>query len=105
MNSLIRFENVTFEYESDDRSITVFEDFSLEIEKGTFNVILGHNGSGKSTLAKLANGLMKPNAGSVFVEEMNTNDPNFEADIIKKVGLVFQNPDNQIVSSIVEEDV
>ena len=105
MSTLINFKNISFDYESDDRNVSVFNNFSLEIEKGTFNVILGHNGSGKSTLAKLANGLIKPTTGYVSVDGMNTNDLKCETEIIKKVGLVFQNPDNQIVSSVVEEDV
>lgn len=105
MSTLINFKNISFDYESDDRNVSVFNNFSLEIEKGTFNVILGHNGSGKSTLAKLANGLIKPTTGYVSVDGMNTNDLKYETEIIKKVGLVFQNPDNQIVSSVVEEDV
>ena len=105
MDTLISFKNITFEYESDDCNVTVFDGFSLDIEKGTFNVILGHNGSGKSTLAKLANGLIKPNSGYVSVDGMYTTDSKFETEIIKRVGLVFQNPDNQIVSSVVEEDV
>lgn len=105
MKTLIKFENITFEYESDYNNISVFDNFSLEIEKGTFNVILGHNGSGKSTLAKLSNGLVKPTSGNVFVDGMDTSDEESETDIRKKVGLVFQNPDNQLVSSVVEEDV
>lgn len=105
MDSIIKFNNVTFEYESEDNNFSVLEDFSLEIEKGTFNVILGHNGSGKSTLAKLTNGLIKPKKGEVIVNNMSTLDESKEIDVKKTVGLVFQNPDNQIVSSIVEEDV
>lgn len=105
MDAIIKFENVTFEYETDDRSFNVFSDFSLEIERGTFNVILGHNGSGKSTLAKLANGLIKPTAGHVFVDGIDTLNAADEISVKRKVGLVFQNPDNQLVSSVVEEDV
>ncbi len=105
MENVIKFQNVTFEYQSDDRSFSVFEGLDLAFEKGTFNVILGHNGSGKSTLAKLTNGLLKPSSGKVISFGMNTSDEELEFEIKKKVGLVFQNPDNQIVSSIVEEDV
>ncbi len=105
MNSIIKFDNVTFEYESDDRSVSVFNQFNLSIERGAFNVILGHNGSGKSTLAKLTNGLVKPSVGKVYVDSMDTLDEGNEIDIKTKVGLVFQNPDNQLVSSVVEEDV
>ncbi len=105
MDKIISFEKVTFEYESDDRSFSVFEGLDLSFQRGTFNVILGHNGSGKSTLAKLTNGLLKPSSGKVIIDGMDTADEENEFDIKKKVGLVFQNPDNQIVSSVVEEDV
>ncbi len=105
MNTVIEFDNVTFKYEADDRSYNVFSDFSLKIERGSFNVVLGHNGSGKSTMAKLTNGLIKPSAGCVLVDGIDTADEERELQIKSKVGLVFQNPDNQIVSSVVEEDV
>lgn len=104
MDSIIKLENVFYEYSEDDSS-PVLENFNLAFERGTFNVILGHNGSGKSTLAKLLNGLIKPQGGKVFVDDISTNDENNEIEIKRRVGLVFQNPDNQIVSSIVEEDV
>ncbi len=105
MDSIIKFNNVTFEYEGEENTSKVLENFSLEIERGTFNVILGHNGSGKSTLAKLTNGLIKAKSGDVLVNGMSTLDEEKEIDIKRTVGLVFQNPDNQLVSSIVEEDV
>lgn len=105
MEHIIEFDDVTFEYEADDKHYNVFSDFSLKIRRGTFNVVLGHNGSGKSTMAKLTNGLLKPSAGKVFVDGMDTEDEEQEFPIKRKIGLVFQNPDNQIVSSIVEEDV
>lgn len=105
MDSIIKFNNVTFEYEGEENTSKVLENFSLEIERGTFNVILGHNGSGKSTLAKLTNGLIKAKSGEVLVNGMSTLDESKEIDIKRTVGLVFQNPDNQLVSSIVEEDV
>ena len=105
MNNIIELNNVSFKYESDDLSYDVFDNFSLSFERGTFNVILGHNGSGKSTLAKLFNGLIKPTDGEVTVNGQSTNNVLLDFEIKKTVGLVFQNPDNQIVSSIVEEDV
>lgn len=105
MEHIIVFDDVTFEYEADEKHYSVFSDFSLKIKRGTFNVVLGHNGSGKSTMAKLTNGLLKPSAGKVFVDGMDTADDENEFPIKRKVGLVFQNPDNQIVSSVVEEDV
>lgn len=105
MDSIIKIQEVSFSYEADEKTYPVLSDFSLNIERGTFNVILGHNGSGKSTLAKLMNGLLKPQGGSVIVDGLPTDDENNDIPIKKKVGMVFQNPDNQLVSSIVEEDV
>ncbi len=105
MDEIIKLNNVSFDYESDDASFKVLENFNLVFERGTFNVILGHNGSGKSTLAKLLNGLIKPASGSVSVNGLLTSDEKNDFQIKKTVGIVFQNPDNQLVSSIVEEDV
>lgn len=105
MSNLIEVKNVTYEYTEDEITHTAVKDISLDIEKGSFTVILGHNGSGKSTLAKLFNGLNKPTFGDVFVDGINTKDEETEIDVKRKVGLVFQNPDNQLVASIVEEDV
>ena len=106
MENIIEVKNVTFEYYEDDQNITsILKDFSLNIEKGSFTAVLGHNGSGKSTLAKLLNGLNRPAAGQVLVEGMDTSDAAHETDIRRKVGMVFQNPDNQLVATIVEEDV
>lgn len=100
--SFIEVKNVSFSY--DERG-NILEDFSLNIEKGTFVAILGHNGSGKSTLAKLFNGLNIPEKGKVYVDGVDTSDEDKTIEIRNKVGLVFQNPDNQIVATIVEEDV
>ena len=105
MSTLIEVKNVTYEYTEDELTHTAVKDISLSIEKGSFTVILGHNGSGKSTLAKLLNGLNKPTFGDVLVDGINTKDEETEIDVKRKVGLVFQNPDNQLVASIVEEDV
>lgn len=80
-------------------------DLSLSVERGSFVAVLGHNGSGKSTLAKLLNGILVPTAGKVYVDSVDTADDEKLYDIRKKIGMVFQNPDNQLVSSIVEEDV
>ena len=106
MESYIDIDNVTFSYmgEGDDRH-TVLQNFSLQIERGSFTAILGHNGSGKSTLAKLLNGLNLPDSGKVTVDGIDTADDDKILDIRERVGLVFQNPDNQIVATIVEEDV
>lgn len=105
MSTLIEVKNVTYEYIEDETTHTAVKDLSLNIEKGSFTVILGHNGSGKSTLAKLLNGLNKPTYGDVLVDGINTKTEETEIDVKRKVGLVFQNPDNQLVASIVEEDV
>lgn len=105
MDKIISVQNVTFEYETEDGMIAVMRDFSLDFEKGSFTAVLGHNGSGKSTLAKLLNGLNKPSKGKVIVSGMNTDDEEHDIDIKRIVGMVFQNPDNQLVSTVVDEDV
>lgn len=108
---LIKLENVDFSYMVDEeengtsQKIKVLEDFNLTVEKGSFVAVLGHNGSGKSTVAKLINGILFPEKGRVLVDNQQTADDDSIFDIRKKVGMVFQNPDNQIVASIVEEDV
>lgn len=105
--SLIEFQNVSFSYGTDEgeERVDVIENLNLNIEKGSFTAVLGHNGSGKSTLAKLANGILFPQQGKVLVDGSETKPDDSIFDIRKKVGMVFQNPDNQIVASIVEEDV
>ncbi len=106
MKPMIAFENVSFCYRSEEEDrIDLFEDFNLIIKKGDFTAVLGHNGSGKSTMAKLCNGLLKPTAGKVIVDGMDTADEKNDITVKKTVGMVFQNPDNQIVATIVEEDV
>lgn len=108
MNStMIKIEDVTYEYKSliDDSIQQAVKNLSIEVKKGEFLVILGHNGSGKSTLAKLMNGLLMPTRGDIFVMGMNTKDTEKIWEIREKAGMVFQNPDNQIVATIVEEDV
>lgn len=105
MDNIIEVSNVTFEYTDSDLLSGVLDNLSLSIERGSFTVILGHNGSGKSTLAKLMTGLLKPVKGSVTVDGLSTADEKSETEIHRRVGLVFQNPDNQIVATIVEEDV
>lgn len=107
----IKVENVAFSYdepETDERSEEsrdVLHDVSLAINKGEFVALLGHNGSGKSTMAKLFNAMLLPSGGKVFVDGMDTVDDSILYEIRRRVGLVLQNPDNQIVASIVEEDV
>ena len=105
MDNIIEVKNITFEYEDGDEKHIVLSDFSVDIKRGSFTVILGHNGSGKSTLAKMLNGLYKPTSGEVLVDGISTSNDELEIEIKRRVGLVFQNPDNQLVASIVEEDV
>ena len=100
---MIRAEHLTYQYP--DTEIPAVRDLSLTIEKGSFVAILGHNGSGKSTLAKHFNGILQPTSGKVYVSGMDTSDPDRLLDIRRTVGMVFQNPDNQIVANIVEDDV
>ncbi|MBQ4509135.1 MAG: energy-coupling factor transporter ATPase [Clostridia bacterium] len=108
---LIRLENVSFKYPTYENEGDMFavNDVSLEINEGEFVAILGHNGSGKSTTAKLINMVLTPNRGRILIEGKDITDENItDNDIFevrKKIGMVFQNPDNQIVATIVEEDV
>ncbi len=106
-DAMIKIKDVTYEYKSliDDSIQKAVKNINIEVKKGEFLVILGHNGSGKSTLAKLMNGLLIPTHGDVDVMGMNTKDDEQIWDIREKAGMVFQNPDNQIVATIVEEDV
>ena len=106
MSAIIRAEHLTFCYPDEPAGHPpVLDDINLEIEAGSFVAILGHNGSGKSTLAKHINALLTPTQGKLFVEGLDTSDPENLLAIRGKVGMVFQNPDNQIVASVVEEDV
>lgn len=109
MKNYIEFKDVTFGYtdDIDDGTVqeTVIRNMSLTIEKGDFVAVLGHNGCGKSTLAKLCNAIVTPQQGKVFVDGIDTSDEERLFDIRRKVGMVFQNPDNQIVATIVEDDV
>ncbi len=105
MIPLIKLENVTFSYGDGLETDSVLKEVSLEIKKGSFVAVLGHNGSGKSTLAKLLNGLLKPDSGRVLVSGMDTKNENLDKEIKRTVGMVFQNPDNQLVATVVEEDV
>lgn len=105
MSNIIELNDVSFEYSEGDGTQTVLEKFNLNIERGSFVCILGHNGSGKSTVARLLNGLRTPSGGKVLVDGLDTTDPKNEFEVKKKVGLVFQNPDNQIIATIVEDDV
>lgn len=108
--SLISFENVSFSYVTEDDNGNeirreVLKNFNLNIEQGLFVAILGHNGSGKSTVAKLTNGILFADEGRIVVNGIEAKNDESIFDVRRNVGMVFQNPDNQIVSSIVEEDV
>ena len=107
MNEIIKIENLTFYYAQDENqeAKAALMNISLEIEKGSFTAIIGRNGSGKSTLAKNLNGLLLPTSGAVYVKGWNTADEEHIWNIRQTAGMVFQNPDNQLVSSIVEDDV
>lgn len=105
--SFINAENVTFRYSTDDPLSLkeALSGVSLAVEKGEFVALLGHNGCGKSTLAKHFNAMLLPTGGKVYVDGMDTADEELKYEIRRRVGLVLQNPDNQLVASIVEEDV
>ena len=105
MDNIIKAEKVCFSFKDEDNISKVLQDFDLEIERGSFVSILGHNGSGKSTLARLFNCLHIPDSGRITVDGLDTADEENLFEIRSKVGLIFQNPDNQLVASIVEEDV
>ena len=105
-DTLIRCENVSFQYGEEKDSLVALKNINLEINRGEFIAILGHNGSGKSTLAKHFNAVFTPtNEGRVLVGGIDTKDEERVFDVRRQVGMVFQNPDNQIVATIVEEDV
>lgn len=107
MSNIIEIKNLYFSYPSDEGSepADVLKGVDLTIKEGEFTAILGHNGSGKSTLAKHINGILVPTSGTVTVDGINTADEEKIYDLRCRAGMVFQNPDNQIVSSVVEEDV
>lgn len=101
--SIIQTENLTFRY--DEEGALALSGVDIAIEEGSFTAILGHNGSGKSTLAKHMNAILLPSGGYVYVDGMDTKNEDLLFDIRKTAGMVFQNPDNQIVATVVEEDV
>lgn len=107
MEKMISVQNVTFEYSREEGSetVTAMKNVSFELEAGTFTAIIGKNGSGKSTLAKNLNGLLLPTDGDILVGGYNTKDEAHIWDVRQTAGMVFQNPDNQLVSAIVEDDV
>ncbi|MBQ5592200.1 MAG: energy-coupling factor transporter ATPase [Clostridia bacterium] len=105
---IIKFDNVSFAYEAseeDTAATQVVDGFNLCVPEGQFLAVLGHNGCGKSTVAKLINGILVPSSGKVTVAGLDTSDDDKVTDVRRTVGMVFQNPDNQIVATIVEDDV
>ena len=110
---MVEAKNVSYEYtkvvevkgENTERKLMALEDINIDIEKGSFVAVLGHNGSGKSTFAKHLNALITPSEGTVFVDGMDTKNDELVWKIRQNTGMVFQNPDNQLVATIVEEDV
>ena len=103
---MIKTENLNFYFNTDDDlKVDVLKDVNLKINDAEFTAILGHNGSGKSTLAKHFNGLLLPCGGKVYVDGLDSSDDDNYWEIRKDVGMVFQNPDNQLVATVVEEDV
>ena len=108
MSTMLQTEHLTFAYpaeEGESAPTAALEDVTLSVEKGSFVVVLGHNGSGKSTLAKQMNAVLLPCGGTVYVDGMDTKQEALLLEIRSRVGMVFQNPDNQIVANVVEEDV
>lgn len=103
MQPIIRAERLHYSYPGDEQE--TLHGIDLEIEEGSFVAVLGHNGSGKSTLAKLMNAILLPSSGKVYVDGIDTADEERLLDIRRTVGMVFQNPDNQIVANVVEDDV
>jgi energy-coupling factor transport system ATP-binding protein len=106
-NNMVECRNVTYKYENTEENTfsLALDNINMNIKKGEFLVVLGRNGSGKSTIAKHINALMLPSSGTVIVDGLDTSDNNNLWDIRNKAGMVFQNPDNQLVATIVEEDV
>ena len=106
-DTIIKMEDLAFSYPAEEGNVPLaaLNGVSLSVERGSFVVVLGHNGSGKSTLAKHMNAVLLPLGGKVWVDGMDTCDENLLLEIRRRVGMVFQNPDNQIVANVVEEDV
>ena len=107
MNDFIEAKSISFSYRVEDnqKPVNVFENLNVTIREGEMTAVLGHNGSGKSTFAKHLNAILLPSGGKVYVDGIDTTDEQRLYDIRQKVGMVFQNPDNQIVATVVEEDV
>lgn len=105
MKEIIKIENLIFEYRGEEKSFRAIDDFSLDVGEGEFVSVIGHNGSGKSTLSKNINTLLMPTDGVIWVDGIDTRNDEKLWEIRQTAGMVFQNPDNQIVATVVEEDV
>ncbi|MEJ8552942.1 energy-coupling factor transporter ATPase [Tepidibacter sp. Z1-5] len=105
MNDIVKIDNISFEYSQENIQAKALDELNLDIKRGEFVVIIGHNGSGKSTLSKNLNAILKPTKGNILINDMNTKDDSKLWNIRQSAGMVFQNPDNQIVATVVEEDV
>jgi energy-coupling factor transport system ATP-binding protein len=105
MKTMINVEDLSYEYKGQEENVRALDHISFQVQAGEFVAVLGHNGSGKSTLAKLINGLLLPTGGKVLIDGMDTQDPDKIWEIRSTAGMVFQNPDNQLVATIVEDDI
>lgn len=105
MKDIVSVKDISFEYVTEDSRFKAIDDLSLNVKQGEFVVVIGHNGSGKSTLSKNLNAILMPTKGDIYIDGLNTKDEDHLWDIRQTAGMVFQNPDNQIVATIIEEDV
>ena len=105
MKDIVSVKDVSFEYVTEDSTFKAIDDLTLSVKQGEFVVVIGHNGSGKSTLSKNLNAILMPTKGDIYIDGLNTKDEEHLWDIRQTAGMVFQNPDNQIVATIIEEDV
>lgn len=105
MNNIVKVNNISYEYITEDSNFKAIDRLTLDVKEGEFVAIIGHNGSGKSTLSKNLNAILVPTEGDILIDGMNTKEEDKLWDIRQTAGMVFQNPDNQIVATIVEEDV
>ena len=105
VNDIVSVEDISFEYVTEEDKFKAIDNLSLNVKQGEFVVVIGHNGSGKSTLSKNLNAILMPTSGNIYINGLNTKEEKNLWDIRQTAGMVFQNPDNQIVATIVEEDV
>ncbi|GIM32379.1 energy-coupling factor transporter ATPase [Paraclostridium bifermentans] len=105
VNDIVSVEDISFEYVTEEDKFKAIDNLSLNVKQGEFVVVIGHNGSGKSTLSKNLNAILIPTTGNIYINGLNTKEEKNLWDIRQTAGMVFQNPDNQIVATIVEEDV